>query len=126
MKVRTLMTVTAVIAFLSGAGYVLLPQALLTFYGVRTDAAGIMLARFFGGSTLGIALFVWYARELEFTRFLFNILFVIFVTLCLAAVLVLDAVTAGVMNQLGWIWFVGFALLAIGFGYFRFVKRASS
>ena len=59
MKSNTVMTVASVIGMIFGIGYMLIPTTMLGFYGASTDAVGILLGRFFGGSMLGFAVLLW-------------------------------------------------------------------
>lgn len=121
MKLGTLMLLTAIVGVVYGLGFLLLPAQTLQFYGVSTNAAGLFLARFFGGSTVGFAILTWSARHGEDGRTQQPITLALFVSFAIGSVLAIWAQLTGLMNALGWIGVVLFPLFALGYGYFQFM-----
>ena len=83
------------------------------------------MARFFGALLIGIGLILWLSRNADW-----NILKVVTLSLFIADtigfIVALVAQLAGVMNSLGWIIVAIWLLLALGLGYFRFLKPANT
>jgi hypothetical protein len=123
MTLRILLISTAVIGVVFGLCYLLAPQITLGLFGMQTDAAGLLAARFFGGAVLGFGVLAWMHRE--GSRALcsrvvpsFTIVFV------LAFILALFAQFTGLLNAFGWVGVAMFLLLAVGYGYFQFQMRS--
>ena len=121
MKLSTVMIANAVVALLFGLGDIFAPGPLLSFYGMTTDAAGILVSRLFGASLIGYALITWLARNVtgEAQQALTAALCGGF---AVGFVVSLIGQLSGVVNALGWSIVVLYALFALGYGYFRFMK----
>jgi hypothetical protein len=122
MNLKNLFLINAIIALFFGVVFVLLPQDTLAQYGVKMlPKAGILVARLFGSALLGLAIISWFARS--FTRDVQqDIILGLFVLSGVGFVVTLLAQLDGVVNSLGWTTVVIYLLLALGFGYFRFIK----
>lgn len=122
MKLRTLMLATAVLSFLFGLGFALMPAQTLTLYGVTTDAVGLILGRFFGSAMLGYAILTWFARGISDPQSRRAIVLALFLSSLLAAFVAIWGQLAGLFNAFGWIGVVVFPLFALAYGYFQFFK----
>jgi hypothetical protein len=60
MRLSKFLLINSVVGLVFGLGFVLGPAPLLSEYGVQTDAAGIVMSRFFGAALiqLGILLYI--------------------------------------------------------------------
>jgi hypothetical protein len=125
MTLRNLFVTTAVIGFVFGLGYLLVPGPIMQFFGTSTNASGELAARFFGGSTLGLALIAWQARDRggdvaqEIIIPAFTVVFV------LGLVLSLLGTITGLFSSVGWLVVLSFLGLAASFAYFQFGRPAS-
>ena len=63
MKLNTLMTITAIVSFIFGLGFILAPSAVMGMYGNTLDLAGQFLGRYFGAALLALAFLAWYNRS---------------------------------------------------------------
>ncbi len=80
------------------------------------------MARLLGAKLIGIGLIFWFEKDAD-TGTLRGITLALFVADGLGFLATLMGQLSGLMNALGWItWF----LLALGFGYFRFVESGNS
>ena len=122
MKSKTVMMVASVIGMIFGIGYMLIPTTMLGFYGATTDAVGILLGRFFGGSMLGFAVLLWGARNAQESDARRAIELGLFVSFVVAFALSLISQLSGLMNVLGWGAVAVFLIFALAFGYLRFFK----
>ena len=126
MKFNTFMAIAAVIAFLFGLGFLLLPEQVLASYGVTLETAGQWVARYLGSAFIGISVLTWLARNAEQGEALRAIVLGDFVLSATGLVVaILDGIY-GPGNALLWSTVVIYLFLTVGFGYFQFVKREGS
>jgi hypothetical protein len=118
MKLNTLMVITAVVAFLFGLGFILAPAWSLSTYGVSTDVTGTFMSRYFGAALIGYAFIAWLTRNTASKGLQSGF----FVAMVLGFAVALYDAFAGVSNALVWLNVVIYFLLAVGFGYFAFMK----
>jgi hypothetical protein len=126
MKLGTFMAIAAVIAFVFGLAFILVPVQTMAMYGVTLDESGLWLGRFLGSAFLGIAVVSWFARNAAQNGAMRAIVlgfFVLSITGLIVAVL--DGLS-GSGNALVWSTVVIYLFLALGFGYFQFTKPAGS
>jgi hypothetical protein len=125
MKLSTFLMVKAIICFIFGIGYAVVPVTVGEMYAINLDPDGVLMARFFAALLIGIGLVLCLLRNADW-----NILKVITLSLCIADtigfIIALVGQLAGVMNGLGWIIVAIWFLLALGLGYFRFLKPAGT
>ena len=125
MKLSTFLLVKAIVCFLFGIGYAVVPITVGSIYAINLDPDGLLMARFFAALLIGVGLILWLLRNADW-----NVLKVITLSLCIADtigfIIALVAQLAGVMNALGWIIVAIWFLLALGLGYFRFLKPGNT
>ena len=125
MKISSFLMLKAIISLAFGIGFIAIPTAVWSIYGVKLDPAGLMTTRYFGACLGGIGLICWITRNADF-----NTLKGIILSLCIADtigfIIALTAQLSGIINTLGWINVAIWLLLALGLGYFRFLKPGTS
>jgi hypothetical protein len=122
MKLNTFMMIAAVVSFIFGVGFIVAPSASLTLYGVSTDIVGQFLGRYLGASLVGLAFVIWLTRNASASPMRKGLLVGLFVTMVLGFVVAVYDRIAGTGNAFIWVNVVIYLLLAIGFGYFAFMK----
>ncbi len=126
MKLGTFMAIAAVIAFVFGLAFILVPVQTMAMYGVTLDESGQWLGRFLGSAYIGIAVVGWFARNAAQNGALRAIVLgFFFLSITGLIVAVLDGLY-GSGNALVWSTVVIYLFLALGFGYFQFTKPAGS
>jgi hypothetical protein len=123
MKLNIFMTIAAIVAIIFGLGFILAPAAALQPYGTTTDLTGQFLGRYLGASLVGLAFVIWLTRNAAPSETRKGLLAGLFVTMLLGFVVALYDKFAGNGNSLIWLNVVIYLLLAIGFGYFAFMKK---
>ncbi len=125
MKLGNFLVVKAIISLAFGIAFVLVPAAVMSLYGVTLDPAGILMARFVGACLIGIGLICWFDRSADRDA-LQGITLALFVGDTVGFIVALLGQLSGLMNALGWANVAIWLLLALGLGYFRFLKSSAS
>ena len=120
MNLKSIFTITAVLAVIFGLGFLIIPDTMLNVYSLTTDEAGISIARFFGGVFTGLGLLTWFAREAGESEARDAIVLTMFVTSIIGLVLALYYTFTGLFNVIGWGEVGLFLLFSIGYGYHQF------
>ena len=123
MKLSALMIVNAIIAAVFGLGFVFAPGQVTSLYSLETGAVLEYVAQLFGAALLGFAVLTWFARNVADSEARRAILLAMFVGDGVGFVLALIAQIQGIQNAMGWSTVVIYLLLALGFGYFRFIAK---
>ena len=63
MNLRNFLTVAAIVAFVFGISFVLIPGPLLALYGVTLDAVGTVVGQLFGAVLIGFGTLNWRSEE---------------------------------------------------------------
>src|SRR5437868_9042518 len=112
------MLAAAVVTLVYGLGFLLIPDQVLSWYGINSlPAAGILTARLFGSSLLGYAVLFWLAREAEDSEARRGVVTGAFASTLIGLAVSVLAQLASVTNSLGWLNVVVYLLLTLGFGY---------
>ncbi len=127
MKLSTLFTISAVVFAVWGLPALFAPEAYLGFsFRETAGETGIWVARFGAAPALGLAVLAWYARKVEESRARQAIVRGLFVAFVISFILSLVGLLAGMLSAFGWSGVVVNLLLAVGCGYFWFVKPGAS
>jgi hypothetical protein len=131
MKLSALMIVNAIIAVVFGLGFVFAPSQMASFYSpeVGVTEAGVVLevvAQLFGAALIAFAVLTWVARNAPDSGARQAVLLALFIGDAVGFVIALIAQIGGAVNALGWSTVAIYLLLAIGFGYFRFMAKTET
>ena len=125
MTLSRFLVVKAIISLAFGIAFAVVPAAAMALFGVTLDPAGVIMARFLGASLIGIGLVCWFDRSADHDA-LQGITLSLFVGDTIGFIVALQGQLSGMMNALGWIVVAIWLLLALGLGYFRFLKGGAS
>jgi Na+-driven multidrug efflux pump len=120
MTLRYLLVTTAVLSFIFGLGYLLMPDQVLALFGTATDDVGLLAARFFGGAVVGYGVLALAHRDSNLLEARGSVVPAFAISFTLGFVLALVGQLSGLLNALGWVSVVTFLLLAIGYAYVQF------
>ena len=126
MKLSTLFTINAIVAFLFGLTFVLVPGTAMSFYGITLSLGGIIVAQLFGACLLGYAVLTWSARNAGESEARNAIVLAMFLSETIGFIVALLGQLSGAVNSLGWSTVLLYLVLALGFGYFQFMKPSTS
>ena len=125
MKLGNFLLVKAVISLAFGIAFALVPAAVMSLYGVTLDLGGAFMARFLGACLIGIGLICWLDRNAD-PQVLQGITLALCIGDTVGFIVALLGQLSGLTNALGWVNVVIWLLLALGLGYFRFLKPSAS
>lgn len=125
MNLRMLFTINVPISFFFGLTCLLIPERLISLYDAEISAAGIYMTQLAGAAYLGFGVLAYQARSSKSTEFALALALAFFVQDSIGAAVSLYSQINGTFNILGWTTVVLYLLLALGYGYFRFVKPES-
>ncbi len=127
MKLCNLMATKAVIVVVFGIGFILMPTTLMSFYGLTLNPGGAVMTQLFGASFILLGILLWFAKNAPSSDVALRaIVLAVTVGDTIGFIVALLAQLSGMMNALGWVTVALYLLLALGFGYFQFVKPATS
>ena len=125
MNLRTLMIVNAVIAFLFGLAFVLIPWQVYKLYDVAVNPQINYMGQLFGVALIGFAILTWKVRNATDSDSRKAIILALFLSDSIGFIVALFAQLGSVVNAMGWSIVLIYLFLALGFGYFQFSKSAS-
>lgn len=125
MRLTNLMIISTFIAGPFGVGFVLLPEGLFSLYGVTSSPQLNYTGQLFGGCLIMVAVLAWGARNATDSVALRAIVLSFFIGDAIGFCVALIAQLGGIVNALGWSTVLIYLLLALGYGYFQFLKPES-
>lgn len=122
MKLKWLFIFNAIATILFGLGSVLLPKTLMTLFGSTLTPAGVLMMQYGGAWLIGIGLLAWFARNSADSQARRAIILAYLICYVIAFIVALIAQLQGVLNAFGWGTVLLNIILALGYGYFQFLK----
>jgi uncharacterized membrane protein len=120
MKLRSFLTIAAVVGIVYAVGLLLVPEFMATTYGMGTSPSEILLARLFGGTLLVVGLIQWLSRD--FTGATVRPVIVSsLVGEIVGLIVALLGTLGGTMNSFGWSAVVIYLVIGLGFAYYQFM-----
>ena len=126
MKLSILFTINAIVAVVFGLALVLVAATFMSLYGITLSPGGLIIARLFGAALLGYAVLTWFARDAKDSDARRAIVLALFIGDVVGFIVALLGQLSGAVNTLGWSTVAIYLLLALGFGYFQFLKPSAS
>jgi hypothetical protein len=123
MKLSVFMIIKSLVTLFFGMAFLIIPAQALSIYGITTDHAGLLMSRFFGVGFMMIGLVCWFVGNAEASELRLDILLALFITDLLGFSLSLITQLTGFLNAAGWINVILWLLMALGAGYFRFLRQ---
>jgi hypothetical protein len=123
MKYKTITSTAAILSFINGILFLLVPVFSLSILGRDTNLTGIMNTRISGACALGLAVIAWLARDVPYPEVRRLVTYGMLTTFCVLVVVDLHGILTGAINYLGWLVFVADLLLALGFVLSIFTAR---
>jgi Ca2+/Na+ antiporter len=118
MKLSTLILIMALLSLLWGAGFILLPEAMWSMYGLTLNSNGIYVSRELGAVFFMLGVILWLARNIADSKTQRAIALGLFIGNVVGCIVTLVGQFSTGVNAMGWIGAVLYLLLALGFGYY--------
>ncbi len=126
MKLSLIMTINAIVAVIFGIAFVLVPTATGSLYGLEPDETLKYIVQLFGAALLSIGVLTWLVKNAAESETLRAIVLALFVGNAVGFIVALMGQLAGVVNALGWVSVAIYLVLALGYGYFQFLKPSAA
>jgi MFS family permease len=126
MKIKVLFISTAIVAFVFGVAFVIIPAQVYSLYGIESSAGMNYMGQLFGASLIGFGLLAWVARNAADSDSRRAIILAFFISDGVGFVVALIGQLNDILGSLGWLTVAIYLLFTIGYGYFQFSKPSSS
>ena len=115
MRPATVFLTAAVLALVFGLGFLLVPAMVLPVYGAPTDAATVLMSRFFGVALLHVGLLLYLLKDIRDPGAIRAIALAGVAASVAGVAVALMGVMAGVVNAMGWSTVAIYGLLLLGY-----------
>jgi hypothetical protein len=120
MPLGTLLRLAGVLALVFGLGFLFAPARVLPLYGIATEPAVVLMARFFGAALVQLGLVLYLIRDVSDPVTRRGVVIGSFLGSLAGFVVALTAQFWGLVNSLGWSTVAIYGLLLLGYGSFIF------
>jgi hypothetical protein len=125
MKLNLFLLIAGILGLAFGAPFVMAPTQFLSFYGVKVEEGGLVVAQLFGAALIEVGLIIILLRNASAPDVQQALTLGGLIGAGIGFVVSLMGQLAQAANALGWSTVVIYLALAVGFGYFRFMKPAA-
>ena len=122
MSLATFLLIKTIVCLAFGIPFALAPAAVMSLYGITLDPIGTTMTRYVGATLIGIGLVCLLTRKSADRKTLRGITLGLFVGDTIGFIVALSGQLGPTANPLEWINVIVWLLLAVGLGYFRFLK----
>lgn len=124
MSYRILFVLNAIVAFLFGVAFLIVPERVLGLFGTTEQyASTLLLARFFGTAMLALGLVLWFAKDAqEAVQRGIGIALIVGALAGLIVVLIGTLSSSAVIRSNGWIAMLIYLLTGVGSAYLVFLR----
>jgi hypothetical protein len=125
MKLNYWMAAKAVVEFVFGIGFVLIPVKLGSIFGVELDPGGAYMAQLYGTVFIFGSILLWLTKNVSATeKPIQAIIIAVVMSNVIGFIVSLIATLSGVLNALGWFIVAVWLIFCIGFAWFLFHRKA--
>jgi hypothetical protein len=125
MNLKMFLMISAAIAAFYGIAFLLIPNFVMTFYGVTTSAPAILESRFFGVALLSLGLVIWFVRETSDWTAMRGLLLGTSIGNATGVLVSAWGTVTGIMNAMGWSAVLIYFVLLAGCVYYLSAGRAA-
>ena len=117
MKLKALLTITALFFMINSAIAIMMPGIQLSLYGVIEDPGANYMAQWAGLGSAVVALTAWFARKFDDPEAQRKIIFTLMIYFILAFGISFLGTISGVMKAIGWSLVLICLFFAVGYSY---------
>jgi hypothetical protein len=117
MSLKTVFTINAIIAGFFAIVSLLLPETMLSWYGVISTDALVLMTRFFGVTLLTIALATFYLKNAEFKSEVKSFVLALLISNAVGVIVSIYGQVSNIVNILGWSIVIIYVFLTIAYFY---------
>jgi len=121
MSYKLMFVVTAIVALAFGVGYLVVPVAVLSFFGTETTVPVQIVVRFFGSALFSLGLVLWFAKDIADTAVQKNFGYALLVGNVVGLILAVYG-SMSVIRTYSWIPILVYVLLALGYAFMLFLR----
>jgi hypothetical protein len=118
MSIRTFLAILAVLGFVHGVAFLIVPDQVAISYGLPPSAPVALMARFFGSALLAWCGILWMARNFRDEAALRAVLTCTAIADAIGFLTAIAATVSGTFNATGWIAVAIYAFGTAGCSYF--------
>ena len=122
MNLSMLMIINAIVAAVFGVAFLLIPDQMGSLYDVEVNETLTYVVRLLGAAFVEIAVLTWFARNADDSAARRAIVIALLIGNAIGFVVALIGQINNVVGVMGWGSVAIYLLLALGYGYFQFVK----
>jgi len=124
MNYRLMFILNAIVAFVFGAAFLIMPGTTLDQFGAEGRVPELLLARFFGSGLVTIGLLVWFAKDAAEAAVQKNLAIALLAGSILGLIVTVLGISpaSGVIRSNGWIAILIYLLFCLGYGYLLYLK----
>ena len=123
MNLSMLMIINAIVAAVFGVAFLLIPDQMGSLYDVEVNETLTYVVRLLGAAFVEIAVLTWFARNADDSAARRAIVIALLIGNAIGFVVALIGQINNVVGVMGWGSVAIYLLLALGYGYFQFVKK---
>ena len=121
MKLKTFLTVNAIVSCSFRAMSLLFPAQVMSLYGAEPDAAISMLAQYSGLGSVALGLVPWFARNMELSEAQKTIIPALLICNLIGVIITVLGSLSGAL-KMGWPTVGLYCVFAVGYAWFLFSK----
>ncbi len=115
MSLKTVFIINAVIAGFFALVSLIIPATMLSWYGVESNDAIVLMTRFFGVTLLTIALATFYLKDSEFNSDVKSIVLALLLSNFAGVIVAIWGQVSNITNNLGWLTVIIYVFLTIAY-----------
>ncbi|MBN2029217.1 hypothetical protein JW824_03135 [bacterium] len=123
---KTLMVINTIVSLIFGIAFVLVPDTVVSLYGVVSSPQLLYIGQLFGAALIGYGVLTWLVRNTAVADARKAILPALFIADSIGFIVAIIGQIRWVVNALGWSIVAIYLLFALGFGSFLIKKKTSS
>lgn len=122
MNYRIVFLLHALIAFILGAAFLVVPAMTIDKFGVDSYTSTKMMAQFFGAAMLSLGLLLWFAKDTANEAVQRGMGIALFVGALAGLLVTVLGAAAGTLRTNGWMAVLLYVILALGYAFLVFFK----